>query len=180
MISEGILGAIVGGSAAAFGSFVQAWFNRQNTKDRIEAENDRRHADYYLQEKVKALSELHGALEECRQEYLHALGGPHELDDERFESTILPKFEKYESAVARTSIFLDDKQREVLTDTVDQFKAINSSISIYLFAENRMSTLVDLDIEMITNKEDLTSSVESARDVLRDEISEPVKHFESD
>lgn len=171
MVSDAILGALVGGGLAVAGSYVQAWFNRKNAQDRIEAENQRHHAEIYAGEKVEALSRLHSNLVECRQTMSKQLGRKaDDLTAEEVRGEILPLVESLQVALDRAAIFLDEDQIDTLSDAY--LKVSEAGESLEATADNPR-------LEPSVESLELIEDTEEAMEVLRTEINRPIEKFES-
>lgn len=172
MVSEGILGAMVGGTAAILASLVQAWFNRRNTEDRIEAENQRYYAESYVGEKVESLSKLHSKFIECRQVLSKQLGRKSDdMSEEDIQKEIIPLIDSLQAELDRASIFLDEEQIDELSDA---YLKINIA-GEFLEQEAKGGA------QNITKVEsgELINNTEVALEVIENEINEPIESFES-
>lgn len=179
MVSETVLGAAIGVTGAVIGSLLTGAFNWLSTKQQVEAENTRRYADYFLQEKVESLSELHAQLERCRHNYQYNWERTLGMDEEEFRSDILGAFYDYETALGRATLFLDDQQRDAMFEALDAFRDANGYFDWYVRYGDPEDGLSKEPPDGVEFREDeLLNAVKGARDVLREEISEPVKYFE--
>lgn len=175
MVSDIVLVAFASGGSAVLASFIGAYYNRQNTKDRIDAENNRRKAEIYAPEKREALSNLHSELEKSRLEYNSPSSETRweELPEERFEE-LRERAEDYEKALARASIWLDEQQ-------IEQMREVSIKMSEF---RTVIHTIIQRDAEFLDSgafaekRMNFLDSVYEARDVLREEFYEPVKEFE--
>lgn len=174
MVSDAILGALVGGGAAVAGSFVQAYFARQNTKDRIRAQNERQQAQFFAGQKVQALAQLHSALIDCRRDIGHQLveDGPM-LSEQEVETQIWPLIRSLQTAQDRASIFLDDEQQQAVQDAFEQVNEASQYIKAAAqggVTEGPAPVAID----------ELAEETQKAMNVLEEEISGPIEKFESD
>lgn len=171
MISEAILGAIVGGGAAVAGSVVQAWFNRQNTKDRIEADKQMQKSQHYVSVKVEALTELHSSLADCRQIIGRELAnGSPDMTVEEFSEEIWPLIDSLSSAIHKSGIFLDSDQQEAVFDAYMIVTEANMSIR-----EVARGQVTECSIDTKT----LAEETNKAMDVIKNEVNGPIDEFES-
>lgn len=183
MVSGAILGAIAGGSAAVVGSLVQAWFNRQNTRDRIEAEKEhlqireqketkRRKGEFYLEKKVEILMDLYRALEESRTEYKRVAdkAGYGGISDEEYDR-VVEQHRQYRSVMDRASAFLSEEQREILLGVSNILYDTNG----YLDRARNHPDQVDYSEFMISDFNDVFNTAE---EMLKQEMREPIEDIE--
>ena len=172
MVSQAILGAIVGGGAAILGSFIQAWFNRQNTKDRIEAQNNREQAKFYVDQKVESLIELHEVLVECRDRISRELAGETpRASQEEYENEIWPLNKKLDIVLDKNRIFLDTRQEEKI------FQANMKTLDAIEYLESFYDNSFEAPEVELSEYADIT---EEAMNVIKQEINEPIDNFETD
>lgn len=172
MVSEAILGAVVGGGAAVAASFVQAWFNRQNTKDRINAENQRYHAEIYAGEKVEALAQLHSKLVESRQVLSKQLGRKaDDMTEEEVQKEVLSLVDSLQASLDKCTIFLDKRQVDILSDAYLRISAASEFLEAE--AQGEPHRVPDVD------SSELIDDTNEAMKVLEKEINKPIEKFES-
>ncbi|WP_254766829.1 hypothetical protein [Salinilacihabitans rarus] len=138
MVSDTVIGAVIGVSGAIIGSLVTGAFNwlstrqrmeaeRENLRIRQQAETERRRGEYYLQQKVEALMSLYAILEETRREYKKtadkAVYG--EISQEEYDD-VIDWYHKYERAMDRAAVFLSDEQHEILLEAFNKIHDTNS------------------------------------------------------
>jgi hypothetical protein len=180
MVSETVVGAAIGVTGAVIGSLATGAFNYLTTRQRLEAENARRHADYFLRERVDALSDLHSKLERCRQAYLYNWESVLSFDEFEVRQKVMSKFYAYEEAMSRASIFLEEDQMQAMRDVFEQFRTANGYFYWYARHGNRDGELDEEPPDEIRFSEaELRESVDAAREVLRSEISDPARYFDS-
>jgi hypothetical protein len=170
MVVELIIGAL----AAIGGSLVPAWVNRQNTKDKIRAETERRRGDYFLKQKVEVLMEVHGVLKEARREYKKkgdaAQAGA--ISQEDYDK-IRRIYRKYEDAMDRASVFLSEEQQNALLEVFDKLGKLNG----FLYTNIDNQILADHSKFGLS---EFNNQFNTAEKMLQEEIKEPVEALESD
>mgnify|MGYP006268070631 CR=1 FL=1 len=179
MITEGILGALVGGSFAIGGALVQGLISRKNTIDRIEAENDRRVGEYYLKQKVEVLTEYHAQLEKIFEElgvyqnqiYMDEDG----ITEEEFHDELTEMFNTYYHTSSRASVFLTENQEDTLSETADVLRK----------AHLHLQKVLELDgyddkkaVPPLWHRERQEYAKEEARDVVKEEIQKSMRRLE--
>lgn len=122
MVWEVIGAAALGGFA---GSTVQAFASRRNMQDQIEATNQRRAGEFYLEKKVEALTDVFRTMVEAYNTYHDYYTQEAALSQKDLESEILPKYEEFTSAQYRAALFLETEDTERLVRLRDQFKMMN-------------------------------------------------------
>lgn len=174
MVSEGIIGALVGGGFAVAGSAITGWINRQNTQDRIKADNERRRGEYYLQKKVEALMNLYAVVEETRREYKKtadkAVYG--EISQQEYDE-VVNWYHKYERAMDRAAVFLSEEQHETLLEAFNKIHDTNSFL-------HRKIDNPEQDSYSEFGLSEYNERFDAVEEVLKDEINGPIKEFESD
>lgn len=185
MVSEAILGALVGGGAAVVGSYVQAQVNRQNTRDRIDAEREnlkvrqqaeteRRRGEYYLQKKVEALMNLYAVLAETRREYKKTADKAvfDGITQEEYDETI-ELYHKYEQEMDRAAVFLNDEQHETL---LVAFKTIHDTNS---FLNRKIDNPEQSDYSEF-NLGEHNDRFDAAEETLKEEIRVPIEALDTE
>lgn len=199
MVSEAVIGALVGGGAAVAGSYVQAYFGRKNAKDQIDAQNRRREAEMYLSHKAEALKEafeaLHKATDTALQQHLivSVASGDENIStpierDELFDMANLVI--DYREKLTVASIYLDDDQQETLLEAGNALmllfgyilsKSTNESFVVDFYNSFDIGWSMD-GIE--TNGFDevdinaFKSTMNNAKLTLKDEMNKPIEDFE--
>lgn len=202
MVSDIVLGAVVGVGGTVVGSIVTGGISWLNTRQRIEAENLRHKAEFYVGHKVERIVDLYNAVEELH--YTFSDPDPYAdygLDD--FQSAI----QDYEKALRRANIYLTleergtlyeylrnhEKAEQVLREapsadgmTIEEFEQLSSEfedtelddIDFEKWAEAQtMSERIDL-VDSEIDWEALVGGTEEVMEILEDKLSEPVRQFE--
>jgi hypothetical protein len=173
MVWDVLLAAALGGFA---GSAVQAWASRKNAEKQIEAQDDRRVGEIYLQKKVEALIEYHSELEmfveEIRIYQDQAYAG--ELSEEEWSENVAEMYNSYHESLTRASIFLSKKQHKKLDDTLDPFKDATEHVRHSVSGDLLKHIAEDED-----KYEDVVDAFLDARDVVREEIQRGIDRLES-
>ena len=200
MVSEAVIGALVGGGAAVAGSYVQAYFGRKNAKDQIEAQNRRREAELYLAHKAEALKDafevLHKASDTVFQQYTMVSAANNEEEipnplkrEDLFEMADL--ISEYRKKMTIASIYLDEEQQEVLIEANDAL-FLHSVYAISKMSEeesfifdflNRLDLERGLDELHVDELEDLDMNafrlkLNKAKLTLKEEMNKPIEGFE--
>lgn len=172
MVSDTVLVGVLTGGFTLAASAVAARYNRLNTKDRIEIESRRRRAEIYAGQKVEALSELHAALTDCRLKIGRELTGDGPRLSEEEVARLWPLIDRLQTAQDKARIFLTtDEQEQAVQDAVMEIIRAAQFIDGVAKSED---DLVPVD------EEELSEETEKAKRVLEEEMSGPIKKFESD
>lgn len=156
-------GALVGGVVTG----VSNWYI---TRQMIEAENDRRRADYLLQQEADALMKVFESLQQIRRAIGRARQEP-PLDEFTFKEEVEPAYEEYWSAYKQATVFLEDSQRGILKDTWVEF-----STKYEVMAQ--MTKAGTADYEPL-DWSGFIDTIEQAEEMLETAINRPIRNFES-
>lgn len=129
MVSETVLGGAIGVTGALLGSLLTGAFHFLSTRQQIQANTTRRRADYYLQQKVESLTELHMQLEKCHQNYRFNWEDTPRMDEDEYKSDILEGFYDFEYAMRRVSIYLDEDQVKVMAKVWKNSSGLTASLA---------------------------------------------------
>ncbi|MFB6101404.1 MAG: hypothetical protein ABEJ73_02435 [Haloplanus sp.] len=125
MVSDAILGALVGGGAAVAGSYVQAWFNRQNTRDSIRAQHDRKRVEHLLQKESEVLFDCLERMQTAHNYVLmHADDDPVTFDTAEFRRITADASATYQRAFP----FVTETTQQSLGALVDQYRRLVASV----------------------------------------------------
>lgn len=176
MVSDTVLGAIIGVSGAVVGSLLTGVFNWLTTKQRIQAENNRRHAEFYMENKVERLTEIHSKLAEASEWFVAAAALKQESGKIPSDSSNSGKLspdklrelsQSLQISISNGSIYLNDEQEAILRRTVDDLWNACSHL------ENDEK---DIEEEYVMS---LVDTTKTSQEVLSKEISEPIEKLES-
>lgn len=176
MVADVIIAAFVGGFA---GSTIQAIVSRKNTEKRIQAQHDRRIGEFFLDEKVRALTEYHVELERFIEE-IRVLKNRAYFSDERDEdvtevrSDVVEVYNDYHRSLTRASIFLTEEQHEVLNETLMPFREASKHVEDSV-SEDLLTLMADDE----WNYEEVIESFNDAREVVKREIQQGLNRLES-
>lgn len=196
MVSETILlalgAALISGSSAVAASGVTAYINRQNTQDQIEAqqtqlesrlnaEDRRRRAEYYLEPKVEAMTDLYGQLHYCRYRYRVADDMPPESMDRADLEEIIEFSRRFQVAMETASAFLSAEQNEVIEKFYGNLIEANTYFQklVRETQSGEWPISVDDRTKEMWDRMELFQLHDEAREVLKQEIYEPLRDFES-
>lgn len=160
-----VQGAIVGGTIGIASALVTAVANHFNLRKRLTSKNQRRLAEFFLDKKVEALTDIHARLTSCYTVLGNALQDPsgYTWDDVRTE--VHPPIDDFETAITVGDIYLDAGQEAELRRTVDEYRAVGDKIAIL---ENSREDMID----------DVFDATERAGGTLAEEISDPIRRIE--
>lgn len=173
MVWDVVLAAAFGGFA---GSGVQAWVSRINAEKQIEAQDDRRVGEFYLQEKVETLIEYHTELERFVEEirlYQNSAYGD-ELTEEEWSENVAEIYNSYHKSLTRAAIFLSESQHETLDETLEPFQEATEHVK-----ESISKDLLILLAEDEWNYEEVVDAFLDAREVVKGEIQDGINRLES-
>ncbi|MDS0296533.1 hypothetical protein [Halogeometricum luteum] len=183
MVSETVaVGLIsVGGTlgGALGGALLSGFFNLLSTRERLKEENTRQHADYFLQQKVESLAELHAQMERCYQYYRSNWGQAHKMSEQDYEDEVLGRFHDFEYAMQRASIFLDEEQFRVMKRLRWKFQKTNTYFlnqALHFDENSSEEDFLNQDVEY--NDVELIAEMNVVREMLQGEVNEPIKYFE--
>ncbi|MFC4548789.1 MULTISPECIES: hypothetical protein [Halorussus] len=160
-----VAGAIVGGAIGIVSATVTAGVNYHTTKRRLRSKNRRRLAEFYLDKKVEALSEVHTSLTECYATLGTALENPSGYSWERVRSEIHSKIDGLEHSITVSDIYLSSEQETELRETVEEYRSVADKIAIL---ENGRRDMID----------DVFGATERAGGTLAEEINGPIRRLE--
>lgn len=185
MVSDTVLGAVIGVSGAIIGSLLTGAFNwlstrqrmeaeRENLRIRQQAETERRKGEYYLQQKVEALMSLYAILEETRREYKKtadkAVYG--EISQEQYDE-VIDCYHKYEQAMDRAAVFLSDEQHETLLEVFNIIHETNS------FLHRKIDNPEQSDYSEFGLSE-YNDRFNTAEEMLKEEIRGPIEALDTE
>lgn len=171
MVSDTLLGAIIGVSGAIIGSLLTGLFGWLSTKQRIKAEDKRRQAEFYMENKVERLTAVHSRLIEVEQAFARTLV----TIDSKKESEEYPQISnkeeiysyitQYQFSITNATIYLDNSQAANLRKVADKFWRIYDQLDDDL----------NIDADM---RDEIIDATFEGREILEEEISEPVRQLE--
>jgi len=185
MLSSTVVGAIIGGGLALLGTGISelaAYLRSENTR---QTQNIRYHAEFYMDEKVNRLTNLHSILIQIRQHTGRLLHYPKRDSDVSGE--LVSRRKSLAEAIEEASIFLSDQQTAEMWATA----RIIDRASIYIMRSNANDSISmdvepprlfeDEDLDEFTDKDidKFMSDIENATTILKREINEPIDRFES-
>lgn len=175
-----VVDIVIGAGAALAGSVVQTLISRQNTKDIIDAENDRRLADLYLENKVDVLTEFNSKLWEARDWIAVSLvaanvrgfedNGEIMIDERGMEivnvqTDLYPLIRDFQRLHSEASLYLDEDINDEIADCVGEFWEALAKLS-------NQDGILEGDIDNIIKV------TENIRESLQKEISGPIERIE--
>lgn len=174
MVSDTILGAAIGVGGAVVGSVLTGLFNLLSTRQRVQAENTRRHSELYLERKVEMILELSSRLWEAQDWVAIAL--VQRASDEEYntlekedkvdpEEDLYPLIIAFQRSITDTTIFLDEEQETILRNCVDILWDAYSLIKNEEEIEER-------------HVEGILETTKIAREMLQEEIKDPAERLE--
>lgn len=181
MVADTVWVALASGGAAVAASGVTAYINRQNTKDRLQVENERRRAEYFLKPKVEALTNLYKEMYNCRHLYQRMADKRSMGLDQTDMNQIDIAYMDFQEALDAASPYLSDDQLE----TVEEFRSQLVGANTYFLAinENTESGHIPTDVpdhdEEQWDRWEFFEAHEEARDAVKAELAEPIEQFES-
>lgn len=165
MVSEAIIGALIGGGFAVAGSLVTSAIDYYKTKMKIESESETKHAEFLIDNKVQALSGLHRSLVDAEKALETALRQPSQYEMNRVETDLMPAVTKFGEKVSESSVFLNHRQELVMNHAQKNFLQIAIEAAIRETASDSLNT-------------QLSESTRLAKEALSSEINEPIRRFE--
>ncbi|MFC7205263.1 hypothetical protein ACFQJC_17270 [Haloferax namakaokahaiae] len=169
MVSDVIISAFVGGVA---GSAITAITQVYTTNKQQKAETKRRHAEFYAGPKVKTLTDLHSALDECHrtiEDYYKRNNESVSRDD--YHEEVVSNLNEYEQLLTRAGIYLNDDEKEKMENALREFRLGVMSIQDKAIPDGQEPREIDW--------ESLDAANDGARGVLQGQMGEPIKNIES-
>lgn len=169
MVSDVVISALVGGVT---GSTITAITQLYATMKQQRAETERRQAEFYLELKVGALTDLHSALDSCyRTIDDHYKKNEESVGRENYLEEVVPSLEEYERTLSQVAIYLDDNEKEKLESALRELRRGVMSLQDKAISVEYEPREIDW--------ESLDSAYDSAKDILRNQMNEPIKQLES-
>lgn len=190
MVSDIVLGSLIGGGFSVVGYIAAGLINHASTKRRIEAdkdrlrirqdnENERRRAEFFLGEKVDALTTLYRDLEKAKRCYL-SRGDEAENNpiSEDVVSEVLSAYRSFEESMDYASLFLDEDQYETVMAFFVELMDANSMFQWWV--NNPNAGYSDIPDRRTWDRGEFLRTYDDAREALKDEVAEPIRQFESE
>lgn len=171
-----VIGAIISASVTIYATNRQQEEANKRLRQQQEEANKRLRAEYYMERKVKAMTELHAELEDCFQtvdDFIDEMFRTTPVSE--YEENIEPKIESFHKAFMKHSIYLTEEQEQVLFSMHMQLGMIGADIADFLTAEEE-----DWDDEPRTHQGNLREAWEDAKEVLKREMDVPPQLRQSD
>lgn len=165
MVSDTILGALIGGGFAALGTLLSSSINYVKERQKMKHNSVSRYAERLIEKKLESLSSLHSSLVKAEEAINDGIRNTDSYDIDRVNNEIEPVVEEFEKQASSSSIFLNKKQQKIILSTVKTYYAICIQIS----EKEKLPESSGSDMIKITN---------SAKSVLSDEVNGPIKEFE--
>lgn len=173
VVSETLLGVIVGGLFTLAGSVVIGLIHYFRTQTEVRAENRQLNAELYLEQKAEALISLHETLHECHMGYIRALN---RVPSEKFDGLAeidkaVELTEEFIVARRRASIFLTEEQEK----TLEAYSVMGAILTRDLLNECTINREDGLRSDWTS---DLKAGYEEITDVLNEEMQKPIDELE--
>lgn len=173
MVSDAVLGALVGGGAGVLGAGITAVLSWFTTTKRIDSTNKRRRAEFYWEREAESLTNLHSKLEECHRT-ITSHSDPHEeksyIPKETHEDEVLSTIEAFRTALRRDGIYLSEENHDTLNEALGQFYRSTNSIDWGFDSDDKRKELKELDL--------MAEKYSKAKRALQEQINEPIEEFE--
>jgi len=176
LITETLLGVIIGGLFTLSGSLLVGLIHYFRTKTEVQAEDRRIKAEMYLDKKADALTTLHAELEECQRGLMEILDRvPSENYGKEGEVEEAKKLIKeYEIAMDRASIYLSEGNYNKLLNLFNVLNDVHSSVDGWMF-EPREQRVDDL---LTKRRKNLVNEYYAVKEVLQNEIRDPIDEID--
>lgn len=168
--------AIIGFFGVVVGAVISASVTIYVTSKQQKAANKRLRAEYYMEQKVEAMAELHAELEDCFQtvdDFIDEMSRTTPLSE--YEENVESKIESFHKTLMRHSIYLTEEQERALYDMKTQFGMIGADIEDFLTADDE-----NWGEEPRTHQGNLREAWEEAKDQLKKEMDVPPQLRQSD
>lgn len=185
MVSDTVLGALIGVGGAVIGSLLTGLFNWVSTKQRMnaerenleirqQAETERRRGEYYLEQKVEALMNLYAVLEETRREYKKTADAAvyGEISQEKYDG-VIDWYHKYERAMDRAAVFLSNEQHKTLLEVFNTIHDTNA------FLHQKINNPKQSDYSEFGLSE-FNDRFDDAEEMLKEEIKVPIEALDTE
>lgn len=188
MVSDLVIGSLIGGGFSIAGYAVAGWSNLRSTQKRIEAdrhqlemqqegEKDRRRAEFFLGEKVEALTDLFSALERSKRTYIrYGDRAEQGVVDAGDYDEVVTAFESFQSTKDYASLFLSDTQYGTIIKYSNELYEINGMIEWK--ARNPHVKRNEIPDSMMWDRLGFLDKYENAKEMLKDEVNEPIRMIE--
>lgn len=182
MVSDVVLGTILGAMIALVGTSIQSYVNWRQTRHKTDEANKRRRAEFYLEKKVDSLVEYHSNLtifiEEIEVVKNRVESG--NLTREEFDGEFTDLFNSYHNSMAQATAFLTEEQTETLGDTVVKFREGIAYIEEKLEGLDRDDDEEEEELYFFHDwdREDQLESFEKAKRVVEEEINDGISGLE--
>jgi hypothetical protein len=158
----GLIGVVLGAVISEVGAIAR-------TKSQEGAADTRTQAEFYLDRKVDALTNLYSQLEETHRTLNDNMGLDPE-DEEKYWEEVQPKVSEFRNAVRRDGIFLSKEQDELLHEALGQFRQASIHIQAQVEGRNRAPDHLNL--------KEFTDTYDDARSALKEELNRPIRELE--
>lgn len=177
MVADTVWVAVASGGSAVAAAGITGLINRWNTRDRLHEENERIRAEFYLGEKVEALTALYGEVEQSKRTFLrYGDWALYEPISEEGETEVREDFESFEETVDYASLFLTEEQHET---AMEYFNEIwDTRAMIFWRKENPDVGQPDIPEFEKWDRAELLATYRRTKEMLRAEINEPIRQFE--
>lgn len=169
MVSDLVMSALVGGVA---GSSITAIIQLYTTIRQQKSETERHQAEFYLEHKVGALTDLHEALDNCYRiidDYYKK--NEESVSREGYIGEVVPSLEDCKRSRSQAAIYLDDDEEEKLESALREFR-------IGVMALQDKASSVDYEPREI-DWDSLDAAYDEAMDMLRNQMNGPIEQLDS-
>lgn len=159
----GLIGVVLGAVLNEAGAIARTTWQE-------DAEDTRTQAEFHLERRVEALTNLYSQLEETHRALNDNLGLDPEYEDKYWDE-IQPKVAEFRNTVRQDGIFLiTDEKDEIIHEALGQFRMASIQIQRQVTNQNNLPNNFDLG--------EFQDTYEEARSALKEELNRPIRELE--
>lgn len=159
----GLIGVVLGAVLNEGGAIIR-------TRWQEDAENTRTEAEFHLERRVEALTNLSSQLEETHRALNDNLGLDPEYEDKYWDE-VQPQVAEFRNTVRQDGIFLiNDEHDEIIHDALGQFRMASIHIQRQVTEQRNLPDNFDL--------QEFEDTYQEARSALKEELNRPIRELD--
>lgn len=150
---------------------------REQLETQLAAVNQRRRAEYYIEQKVEVLIQLHAIIKETRRQYKIAadMVGGQQLPEKKYDE-IIEYFQAYEQAMDRANLFLEDDEQQGMLQVLDLLHDVNQHLNEATY--RKPENMERYDFSRDKGFAEFNEIFNQAEGALRNEVKGPIDALE--